>query len=127
MVRIFRNRNRTAIAQGRIDVQQASSDRIPYPAAHFDRSFAVHTIYFWNDPLRHLAEIRRVMGTYGRFVLAFTSREDPRTVASFPPTVYRLPSVEETKGLLFEAGFANAGMLYEPIESRAVVFAVAQP
>jgi ubiquinone/menaquinone biosynthesis C-methylase UbiE len=106
MVQLFRRRNRTSIAQGLIEVKQASSDRIPYPDADFDRSFAVHTIYFWDDPLRHLAEIRRVMTANGRFVLAFTPKEDGRAVASFPRTVYRFRSVEETMVLLSEAASA---------------------
>ena len=60
MVRMFQSHNRRTIGQGLIEVKLASSDRIPYPDAHFDRAYAVHTLYFWNNPLLHLREIFRV-------------------------------------------------------------------
>ena len=46
MVEAFRSRQRRCKDQVRIEVKQASSDRIPYPNAHFDRVCAVHTLYF---------------------------------------------------------------------------------
>jgi hypothetical protein len=81
-------------------------------------------MYFWNNPLVHLGEIRRVMKTDGRFVLAFTPEEDPHAVASFPKTVYRFYSIEETKRLLSEAGFRNVAMVREPIALRDTIFAI---
>jgi ubiquinone/menaquinone biosynthesis C-methylase UbiE len=55
MVRTFGIRHRTSIAQRLMEVKLANSDRIRYLAAYFDRLLAVHTIYFWNDALRHFA------------------------------------------------------------------------
>jgi ubiquinone/menaquinone biosynthesis C-methylase UbiE len=124
MVGAFRRRQRRSNGQVLIAVKQASSDRIPYPNAHFDRVYAVHTLYFWNNPLIHLGEIRRVMKADGRFVLAFTPREDARGVASFPKTVYRFYFVDETKRLLSEAGFRDIAMIPEHIASRDTIFAV---
>jgi len=124
MLGAFRRRQRRSNGPVLIEVKQASSDRIPYPNAHFDRVYAVHTVYFWNSPLVHLREIRRVMNGDGRFVLAFTPKEDPHAVASFPTTVYRFYSIEETKRLLSEVGFRDVGIVREPIGSRDTVFAV---
>ena len=64
------------------------------------------------------------MSAAGRFVLAFTPKEDPHAVASFPKTVYRFYSIEETKGLLSKVGFRDIAMVREPIASRDTVFAV---
>jgi len=75
-------------------------------------------------PLVHLGEIRRVIRADGRFVLAFTPKEDARAVASFPKTVYRFYSIEETKRLLSEVGFRDVGIVREPIGSRDTVSAV---
>ena len=124
MVEAFRIRQRRSNDRVLIEVKQASSDRIPYPDAHFDRVYAVHTLYFWDNPLIHLGEIRRVMSAEGRFVLAFTPKEDARAVARFPKTVYRFYSIEETKRLLSEVGFRDVGIVREPIGSRDTVFAV---
>jgi ubiquinone/menaquinone biosynthesis C-methylase UbiE len=124
MVGAFRNRHRRSNGQVLIEVKQASSDRIPYPDAHFDRVYAVHTVYFWNSPLVHLREIRRAMNGDGKFVLAFTPKEDTHAVASFPTTVYRFHSIEEIRKFLSEAGFRGFTTVRESIESRDTVFAV---
>jgi hypothetical protein len=81
-------------------------------------------VYFWNGPLVHLQEIRRIVNGDGKFVLAFTPKEDPHAVASFPTTVYRFYCIEETRGFLSEAGFRNVAMVREPIASKDTVFAV---
>jgi len=124
MVEAFQSRQRLSNGRVLIEVKQASSDRIPYPDAYFDRVYAVHTLYFWNNPLVHLGEIRRVMTADGRFVLAFTPKEHTRAVASFPKTVYRFYSIEESKRLLSEVGFRDVATVREPIGSRDTVFAV---
>ena len=77
MIGAMRSRQRRSNDRVLIEVKQASSDRIPHPNAQFDRVYAVHTVSFWNSPLVHLREIRRVMNGDGRFVLAFTPKEDP--------------------------------------------------
>jgi hypothetical protein len=62
----------------------------------------------------------------GRFVLAFAPKEDADAVASFPKTVYRFYSIEETKRLLSEVGFRDIAMVREPIGSKDTVFAVSR-
>jgi len=123
MVGMAQTFNRDSIARGLIEVRQASSDQIPYADQFFDRIFAVHTLYFWNDPLVHLREIRRVCQEGGQFVLAFGPKEDVRAVAAFPESVYTFYSVDETHSLLSKAGFRNITTFHEQIGSRDIVFA----
>ncbi len=84
--------------------EQGSSDAIPWPDAYFDRVLAVHTLYFWKQPLDHLREIHRVMKPGARFALAFGDisfmRELPFTLYGF--TLY---DQQATTTLLKEAGF----------------------
>ena len=61
MVQAARVRFRRAIAAGRIEVSSASVARIPVDDASFDRALAINTVYFWEDPLRGLEEIARVL------------------------------------------------------------------
>lgn len=123
MVEMAKRYNHNSIAKGVVEVKQASSDRIPYPDETFDRAYAVHTIYFWNDPIAHLREIHRVCRVGGRFVLAFGPKEDAQAVASFPKSVYRFNSIEETADLLSRAGFRDLSMSRERIASRDIAFA----
>jgi ubiquinone/menaquinone biosynthesis C-methylase UbiE len=125
MVEMAQRYNGNSIAKGVVEVRQASSERIPYPDETFDRVFAVHTLYFWKDPLAHLKEIRRVCRARGRFVLVFGPKEDEQAVASFPKSVYRFCSIDEIEELLSEAGFHNVKISRERIASRDIAFAVA--
>lgn len=84
----------------------------------------MHTLYFWNDPLAHLREIRRVCRVGGRFALAFGPKEDVRAVAAFPQSVYTFYSVDETRELLSMAGFYDVTMSSERIATRQIVFAL---
>ncbi len=123
MVQMAWRHNRNSIAKGLIDVKCAGSDRIPYPDESFDRVYAVHTLYFWNDPLAHLREIYRVTRVGGRFVLAFGPKEDEHAVAAFPESVYHFYSIDETQHLLSKAGFGNVSTVRETHGSRDIVFA----
>ena len=123
MVAMAQTFNRDSIAKGLMEVQRASSVRIPYPDQSFDRVYAVHTLYFWNDPLAHLKEIRRVCREGGRFVLAFGLKENTRSVAVFPESVYTFYSVDETRNLLSKAGFRSITMFHEQVGSREIIFA----
>ena len=104
MVRLARRRLRRRIEAGRAEVSLAASSALPYPDARFDAALAVHVLYFWKDAIAELREIRRVLRPGGRALLGYRPR-DAETLATLPATVYALRSVEETEGLLAQAGF----------------------
>ena len=76
--------NSERIRQGTVDVQLASSSAIPFPTATFDKTLALNTIYFWSEPSKDLAEIRRVLRPDGKLVLGCL---DPASTKTAP--VYR--------------------------------------
>jgi ubiquinone/menaquinone biosynthesis C-methylase UbiE len=111
MVAALSRRARRLIAEGRLEVHAGDSGAVPWPDATFDGAFAVHTIYFWSEPARHFAEIRRVLRPGGRLVLAFRDRT-PNAESSVPLDIYHLRSRDEVLALLTAAGFettASAG------------------
>ena len=105
MVRLARRRLRQRTEAGLAEVSLAMSSALPYPDARFDAALAVHVLYFWKDAIADLREIRRVLRPGGRFLLGYRAR-DVETLAALPATIYSLRSVEETEGLLAQAGFA---------------------
>jgi ubiquinone/menaquinone biosynthesis C-methylase UbiE len=73
-----RQRNAAAIATGRIDLQQASADRLPYADGSFDMALAINSMQVWPDAMAGLQEIRRVLKSGGRVALAFTVHSGQR-------------------------------------------------
>jgi ubiquinone/menaquinone biosynthesis C-methylase UbiE len=98
--------NKSRIADGRVKVQCARSDDLPFETGSFDAVMSVHTLYFWNPAEPHLEEIARVLRPGGRLVLAFRPSSDPAT-DDFPTSVYTFRSVEEIESLADACGFES--------------------
>jgi SAM-dependent methyltransferase len=85
MVRHAHARNRHWIARGRVEVRKAhSGDLGAFPDGRFHKVFGAHVIYFWTEPARDLAEIRRVLHPGGRLLLGFFPEEAGGRGARFP-------------------------------------------
>jgi ubiquinone/menaquinone biosynthesis C-methylase UbiE len=105
MVAALSHRARRLVQDGRLELRAGDSSALPWPDATFDGVFAVHTIYFWQDAVRHVSEIHRVLRSRGRLVLAYKDRT-PEVEALAPPDIYHLRSRNEVRALLESAGFA---------------------
>jgi ubiquinone/menaquinone biosynthesis C-methylase UbiE len=99
-------RCRSLVAQGRLDLRVGDGRELPWPDATFDAAFSVHTLYFWPEPERQLAEARRVLRPGGRLVLGFRERTED-AVRRFPPPTYRFHAIDEVTAMLSRAGFGS--------------------
>ena len=61
--------NKDLIAEGRVEVLEASVEELPFADETFDRITTVESFYFWPDPAENLKEVRRVLKPGGRFFL----------------------------------------------------------
>lgn len=118
-------RHRRLVAEGRLEFRLGSSDALPFEDAAFDKALAVHTIYFWSDPLDHLREVRRTLRVGGRFVLGFRPAEDARFGAVFPSEVYHIRSEAEVLELVRQAGFEVADVVARDLGAKRMSFVVA--
>ena len=66
---------------GRIELQLASVEAMPFAAGAFDRAVSVNTIYFLPEPERALGELHRVLRPEGVLVLAGIT---PEAAAGLP-------------------------------------------
>ena len=62
--------NADLVAAGRASFRLASAEALPFADASFDKVFAVNVVYFWSEPVRSLAEIRRVLRPGGLSIIA---------------------------------------------------------
>ena len=123
MCAVARRHNRRAIAAGQVRVACGDSEHIPAADASFDKVFSTHTLYFWPDLSRGLAELRRVLRPGGALWLAFHSAENRALATKLPATVYTLRSRPEVEAALGDVGFEEAGVREDPATGVALVHA----
>jgi ubiquinone/menaquinone biosynthesis C-methylase UbiE len=104
--------NADLIASGRVDVQQASVSRLPFPDGSFDLVTAVETHYYWPHLVEDLREVRRVLKPGGRvLVIAETYKGRPLDWIFRPVMRVLLRStylsLDEHRAAFVEAGFTN--------------------
>ncbi len=124
MVAMARRRNRTLVDQGLVDLRQGDSLRLPFENNSFDRAWSVHTVYFWDEPVAHMKEVRRVLKEGGRFVLGFRpASEEVRR--AFPASVYTFRPADQIRQMLLAAGFHDVSLVDLGTSARGAIFAIA--
>lgn len=106
MLKVAEHANRDLIASGRVELQQAGIDAIPYADASFDTVCTCNTLYFWPDPAANATEVRRVLRPGGRLLVGFRTREQLDRIG-FTRHGFTKYEPEEVEALLAEAGFTE--------------------
>ena len=71
MVREACQINSHLVREKRAQFLPGSSQNLPFDRHRFDYVLTIHTLYFWQNPIEHLTEIRRVLKPSGRLCMAF--------------------------------------------------------
>jgi SAM-dependent methyltransferase len=95
MVRLAREVNAEPVAQGRLEVVEASADALPFPDEMFTCATMTGVLGFLADPAVALAEIRRVLADGGRLVLLGSDPAWRGTPAAPEPMASRLRFYED--------------------------------
>jgi arsenite methyltransferase len=106
MVEKAKQKFKSAIESDQVSIEFADVQALPFEENTFDKVCTVNTIYFWNEPLASLQEIKRVMKDGGRLVVGIRSADKMKDL---PVTQYnfRLYDPAAVRDLLIEAGFNN--------------------
>ncbi|HCI80011.1 MAG TPA: class I SAM-dependent methyltransferase [Ktedonobacter sp.] len=72
MLQVASQRNAQAIQRGQVELREGNVITLPFGDAQFDAIFSIHTLYFWPDYSRAIAEIARVLKPNGLLVLTFS-------------------------------------------------------
>jgi ubiquinone/menaquinone biosynthesis C-methylase UbiE len=115
MVEEASRHNHALVAAGHAAFHHAPAEAIPLPDGAFDRAFAVAVVYFWAEPVKALAEVRRVLRPGGVSIVASLR---PETAASMdfarPEFGFRVRDEGTLVGMHREAGFRR--VVAEPYE-----------
>jgi SAM-dependent methyltransferase len=103
-------RNRSAVRRGDAKILSSDGRELPLADDTVDHSLTTHTVYFMPDPAATIGEVARVMRPGGRFVLACHVGDDPLP-AWADPDVYRMPTRDQLRRMLDEAGFSRVGVV----------------
>jgi SAM-dependent methyltransferase/uncharacterized protein YndB with AHSA1/START domain len=121
MVRLAQEVNHDAVAEGRLEVRQASADHLPFPDTTFTCAAMTGVFGFLPDPVAALREIRRVLRVGGRLVVLGSDAAWRGTPAAPEPMASRLHfySDDEFMRLALAAGFDNAIVVRRDLEPFA--------
>ncbi len=75
MLQSAESNNQDLIRSGKLKLFQGNSDQLPFPDESFDKVFCINVAYFWDEPLSHLNEIRRVLKPGGMFYVTVRTEE----------------------------------------------------
>lgn len=101
MVRRASRRNRAAVRAGRVQLVQASVDRLPHVDGPLDAILSVNSLWFWPDPAQRLRELRDLLRPGGRIALVSQPRRPGANRDTTDEAARRLHD------LLADAGFAH--------------------
>lgn len=110
MVRLARDVNREAVAAGRLTIEEATAERLPFLDATFTCGVMTGVFGFLTDPVAALAELRRVLVDGGRLVVLGSDPAWRGTPAAPEPMASRLHFFDdgEFEALGRQAGFTDA-------------------
>lgn len=110
MLRVAEELNANAVAQGRLQIHQASADQLPFSDQTFTCASMTGVFGFLPDPLTALKEIWRVLQPNGRLVMLGSDPALRGTPAAPEPIASRLRfyTDSELRQLAVDAGFKDA-------------------
>lgn len=110
-VKMTSEHNSEIISSGRMNVIEASVEKMPFADNYFDRIITVESFYFWKNPPENLKEVYRVLAENGIFLIvadihggAELSDKELENIAKY--NLYN-PTPEEFEKLLVNAGFSD--------------------
>jgi ubiquinone/menaquinone biosynthesis C-methylase UbiE len=107
MVRVASKRNAAALKAARVDLRHGEVSSLPFPDEAFDKAYAIHSIYFWPQPIDDLRELCRVLKPGGLLAITILPTDKWSKKRPVPPEVFTLYRGDEVAQLLVKAGYRD--------------------
>jgi ubiquinone/menaquinone biosynthesis C-methylase UbiE len=113
MVQESEKLNASWIAKGKANFIQSNITSLPFASNIFNKIFTVNTIYFWDNEIDALSEIKRVIQTDGKFIIGFRPKHQSE---KYPFTKYGFNqfSKKDVEKLLSDNGFSIIDIFENP-------------
>ena len=116
-----------AVRTGKLTLCLADITHLPYYRGRFDKICTINTIYFWDDPIASLAELRRILTADGQLVVAMETH-DQRQAPRFAQYGFARYTPDDLQHLLHQAGFSYCAIVHgNQQELPASIFGIARP
>lgn len=103
--------NEEDIRSGKMEILEASVEKLPFDSETFDKIVTVESFYFWPNPQENLKEVLRVLKKGGVFLLVADIYQKDGLEEQVLENIceYQLfnPTLEEFRELFQNAGFLN--------------------
>jgi SAM-dependent methyltransferase len=109
MVEEAKTMNLAHVQARKAEFYHGSIENMPFDDSTFTKVFTVNTLYFWEDYERTLAEIRRVLISGGKLLIAIR----PKQIMQAIPVCqhgFRLFDGEEVRVMLEQNGFKDISL-----------------
>lgn len=108
MIALAAQKNKGLVAVGKLELLEASLEKIPVDSDSFDKIFTANTIYFWPSLIENMQEIMRTLKIGGKFYCAI--RPESEMLAQGPIITNRdifknLFTAGTLKEFLLKSGF----------------------
>jgi len=116
MVQAASKRNADAIRSERMELNQGDVAGLPYPDESFDIAFSLHSIYFWQNPVDCLEELRRVLKPGG--LLAITIQPKDKWDQNVDTNIMTLYFGKDLASMFSNAGYHEVHREIPPQEDK---------
>ena len=103
--------NKNLIDSGKMKIEEASVDSLPFNDNSFDRIITVESFYFWPNPVENLKEVLRILKKGGKFMLVaeIYGKEGLSEETLNNIRIFNLlnPTMAEFREMFEKSGFAN--------------------
>ncbi|MDE6425546.1 MAG: class I SAM-dependent methyltransferase [Ruminococcus sp.] len=110
-VKMTSEHNAEIISSGRMNVIEASVEKMPFDDNSFDRIITVESFYFWKNPPENLKEVHRVLARNGIFLIVAdihgSAKLSDKEIENIKKYNLYNPTPEEFEKLLVNAGFSD--------------------
>jgi arsenite methyltransferase len=111
------------ISEKKMELKAGSSAKIPYPDSFFDKVCAINCIYFWDNPVADLKEVKRIMKNGGKLIISVYNKEQFKE-HSFTKYGFSLYSDGQLENLLGNAGFNDIHLEHRAGNPIEAIFAI---